>query len=355
MLDWRDGRRLRLADVATVSVERGDRNSLAVPDTTPASRSRSRRSPGRRIATLSAVRTEIGELREDPLAEMGLAIEQYLRPVGFFVNQALGLVGGNLIAGVILAMRRAVAVPAEFPPRSWSASRYRSACSRPCCVMMVTGHSLNVISIAGIAVGVGMTLDAATIVLESISRIARELGARPGRARRREPRMAGVVRLDPDDDHGVLPVIFMNNVEGHCSRTLALTISVAIAVSLIVAVTVLPVAAARWLKPAAAARQSADEPAPARRTHGGAPTARASAGSRSRGLVAPAALTWLCRPSTTCLRSSAMRWTGFSQFPPGMNVDAIEADVRPRVVGGAPRAVPHGGREEPAHSRTTTY
>ena len=36
VLDWRDGRPVRLADVAKISVERGDRNSLAVQNNNPA-------------------------------------------------------------------------------------------------------------------------------------------------------------------------------------------------------------------------------------------------------------------------------------------------------------------------------
>ena len=71
-------------------------------------------------------------------------------------------------------------------------------------VMLVTGHSLNVISIAGIAFAVGMTLDAATIVLESIlSR--RERGMRPAQAALEGATrgLARAVRLDADDGHRV--------------------------------------------------------------------------------------------------------------------------------------------------------
>ena len=44
-----------------------------------------------------------------------------------------------------------------------------------------------------------------------------------------------------------LPVLFLKDAEGQLFADLALTISVAVGVSLLVAVTVLPVAAGRWL------------------------------------------------------------------------------------------------------------
>jgi len=196
--------------------------------------------------------------------------------------------------------------------------------------MMVTGHSLNVISIAGIAFAVGMTLDAATIVLESIL-LRRERGLPPAQAA-----LEGATRVWPALFASTLttiivflPVIFMNNVEGQLFADLALTISVAIAMSLVMAMTVLPVAAARWLKPTVATQKAAEWP---RRL--GERMAALTDSPRQRRvtivacLVAPAALTWLLLPPIDYLppvKRDAI--DGFFQFPPGMNVDAIEEEV----------------------------
>ena len=204
VLDWRDGRPVRLADVATISVERGDRNSLAVQNNNPAIAIQILKESGADVlATLNAVKAEIGELREGPLAEMGLAIEQSFDP-SVFINQALGLVGGNLVAGVILAIGVLWLFLRQFRSTLLVGVAIPVSVLATVLVMMVTGHSLNVISIAGIAFAVGMTLDAATIVLESILAAPR---ARPvadaGGARGRDPRLAGAPRLDADHDHRV--------------------------------------------------------------------------------------------------------------------------------------------------------
>jgi multidrug efflux pump subunit AcrB len=349
VLDWREGRPVRLADVATISVERGDRNSLAVQNNNPAIAIQIIKESGADVlATLKAVKTEIGELREGPLAEMGLAIEQSFDP-SVFINQAIGLVGGNLLAGIILAigvlwlflrqLRSTLLVGIAIPVSVLATVL----------VMLVTGHSLNVISIAGIAFAVGMTLDAATIVLESIlSRREQGLSAT-------QAALEGATRVWPALFASTLttiivflPVIFMDNVEGQLFADLALTISVAIAMSLVMAMTVLPVAAARWLKTSEATRRASEWP---RRL--GERMAALTDSARQRQvtiglcLVAPAVLTWLLLPPIDYLppvKRDAI--DGFFQFPPGMNVDAIEREVVEPMVR---RMAPYmAGEKEPA-------
>jgi multidrug efflux pump subunit AcrB len=332
VLDWRDGRPVRLADVATISVERGDRNSLAVQNNNPAIAIQIIKESGADVlATLRAVKAEIGELRDGPLAELGLGIEQSFDP-SVFINQALGLVGGNLVAGVILAIAVLWLFLRQFRSTLLVGVAIPVSVLATVLVMMVTGHSLNVISIAGIAFAVGMTLDAATIVLESIL-ARRERGLSPVQAA-----LEGATQVWPALFASTLttiivflPVIFMENVEGQLFADLALTISVAIGISLLTAMTVLPVAAARWLTltTAEATRKAAEWP---RRL--GDRMAALTDSPRQRRitiaacLVAPAALTWALLPPIDYLppvKRDAI--DGFFQFPPGMNVDAIDAEV----------------------------
>ncbi len=351
VLDWRDGRPVRLADVATISVQRGDRNSLAVQNNNPAIAIQILKESGADVlATLNAVKTEIAELREGPLAELGLAIEQSFDP-SVFINQAIGLVGGNLLAGVILAIAVLWLFLRQFRSTLLVGIAIPVSVLATVLVMLLTGHSLNVISIAGIAFAVGMTLDAATIVLESIL-ARRERGLSPTQAA-----LEGATQVWPALFASTLttiivflPVIFMKNTEGQLFADLALTISVAIAVSLLIAMTVLPVAAARWLTltQAAATQKAAEWP----RKLGERMAALTDSPSQRKltiglCLIAPAALTWLLLPPIDYLppvKRDAI--DGFFQFPPGMNVDAIEEEVvQPMVARLAPYMA---GEKEPA-------
>jgi multidrug efflux pump subunit AcrB len=348
VLDWRDGRPVRLADVARISVERGDRNSLAVQNNNPAIAIQIIKESGADVLkTLTAVKEEIGLLREGPLADLGLAIEQSFDP-SVFINQALGLVAGNLFAGVLLAIGVLWLFLRQFRSTLLVGVAIPVSVLATVLVMLVTGHSLNVISIAGIAFAVGMTLDAATIVLESIL-LRREKGVPPAQAA-----LEGATRVWPALLASTLttvivflPVIFLKSSEGQLFADLALTISVAIGVSLIMAVTVLPVAAARWLKPTAATQKAAEWP---RRL--GERMAALTDSPRQRQItiglcmVAPALLTWLLLPPIDYLppvKRDAI--DGFFQFPPGMNVDAIEREVVQPMVS---RLAPYmAGEKEP--------
>ena len=349
VLDWRGGRPVRLADVATISVVRGDRNSLAVQNGNPAIAIQILKESGADVlATLAAVKEEIAGLREGPLAGMGLAIEQSFDP-SVFINQAVGMVAGNLLAGVLLAigvlwlflrqLRSTLLIGVAIPVSVLATV----------IVMLTTGHSFNVISIAGIAFAVGMTLDAATIVLESI--VARRERGVP----LLQAALEGATQVWPALFASTLttvivflPVIFMKNTEGQLFADLALTIAVAVSVSLVMAVTVLPVAAARWLVPGPATRKPSAWPARL-----GERMAALTDEPRKRQmtigllLVVPFVLTWALLPPIDYLppvKRDAI--DGFFQFPPGMNVDAIETEVVQPIV---QRLAPYmAGEREPA-------
>jgi multidrug efflux pump subunit AcrB len=348
VLDWRDGRPVRLADVATISVERGDRNSLAVQNNNPAIAIQILKESGADVlATLNAVKAEIGKLREGPLAAMGLAIEQSFDP-SVFINQAIGMVSGNLLLGVLLAiavlwlflrqLRATLLVGLAIPVSLLTTIM----------VLFISGHTLNVISIAGIAFAVGMTLDAAIVVLESIvTRRERGIDATQAALEGARHVWPALTASTATTVIVFLPVMFMENTEGQLFADLALTIAVAVAVSLVMSMTVLPVAAARWLKPGA-------------RMHGGGwqkqigdrVVALTDQPNRRRAtigalLAVPVALTWLLLPPIDYLppvKRDAI--DGFFQFPPGMNVDAIESEVVQPMVR---RLEPYmAGEKEPA-------
>ena len=125
---------------------------------------------------------------------MGLSIAQSFDP-SVFIDQAIDMVTGNLFAGILLA----VAV-------LWFFVRDRRATllvglSIPICLTVTLimlyafGRTLNVISLAGLAFGVGQSLDTAIVMLEAIAQ-QRESGlAQPrGHAGRREAGVAGAAR-----------------------------------------------------------------------------------------------------------------------------------------------------------------
>ena len=336
VLDWRDGRPVRLGDVATVRVQRPEQTFFAYQNGNPAIGLRIRRESGANVlAVLEEVKLAVAELRDRELAPHGLAIEQSF-DASVFINRAIGLLSGSLLAGVVLAVaclwwflrdRRATLLIAGTIPVSLLATFI---------VLELTGRSLNVISLAGLAFAVGMVMDAAVVVAENILRL-RESGQPLARAALEGSRQVGgaLVASTLTTVAVFLPVVFMRDVEGQLFSDLALTISIAVGVSLLVAVTMLPAAAAGgWL------REGGHRPAPAKAyVRASAWILRATAGRRRQwawvlgGVVAPVLLSALLLPSIDYLppvkRAAVDAWFN---FPPGMSPATIDREIRPIIM-----------------------
>jgi multidrug efflux pump subunit AcrB len=351
VLEWRDGRPVRLGDVASVEVRRGDRVDLALQNGNPAIGIRIMKESGANVLdVLEDVKIEIEQLRTGPLKDMGLTIAQSFDP-SVFINQAISLVTGNLLAGVLLA----VAV-------LWLFVRDRRATllvglSIPICLLVtlvalkLTGRTLNVISLAGLAFGVGQALDTAIVVLEAIAQ-KRQRGLSAIEATLQGTKQVWPALLASTVTAVIvfLPLVFMQDAASQLFADLALTISIAVIASLLVAVTALPVAASRWLKQDAVQTSSAAEArwaqlANAIVTWTDSPKRRyATIGAL---LVVPVILTWVLLPPLDYLppvKRDAI--DGFIQTPPGASIETVDSEIVQEMIR---RLGPYmRGEQEPA-------
>ncbi len=348
VIEWRDGRPVRLGDIATVQVRRGDRNSLALQNGNPAIGIQiMKENDANVLETLTAVKAEIEKMREGDLKRMGLSIAQSFDP-SVFIDQAIDMVTGNLFAGILLA----VAV-------LWFFVRDRRATllvglSIPICLTVTLvmlyafGRTLNVISLAGLAFGVGQSLDTAIVMLEAIAQ-QRDRGL--GKI---EATLAGAKQVWPALLASTvtavivfLPIVFMRDAVSQLFADLALTISIAVIASLIVAATALPLAASRWLNAENVHKGSNDRYAAiaqwiVRWTD--SPQRRYATVAVL--LVAPIVLTWALLPPLDYLppvKRDAI--DGFVQLPPGTNIETVEKEFVEPV---ARRLAPYmAGEKEP--------
>ncbi|MEW5248301.1 efflux RND transporter permease subunit [Microbulbifer sp. 2201CG32-9] len=248
VLEWRDGRPVRLGDIAQIRVAPSDANGLATQNGNPAVSLRiNRANDANMLATLERVKAEVEALNRTTLGPEQLTLVQSF-DASVFVYRALNLLGGNLVLGILLAVgilwwfvrrMRATLIVAAAIPISLCATFV---------VLSAAGRSLNVISLAGLAFATGMVLDAAIVVLENILRL-RESGRRPEDASLDGARQVwGALLASTATTVAIfLPVFFLDSVEGQVFGDLALTIAVAVVFSLLVAVAVVPVAARLWL------------------------------------------------------------------------------------------------------------
>jgi len=249
VLAWRNDKPVYLGDIAEVKIERGVRRSFTVQNGRPALGIRIDRESGANVLeTLSRVKLAIADIRSGSLAQRQLLIEPSFDP-SVFIKRAITLVSGNLVMGVLLT----IAVLWWFL-RSTSSTLIIAATIpisllATFIVLQLAGRSINVISLAGLAFAVGMVVDAAIVVLENIVRL-REAGES-----RFNAAAQGAMQVWPALFASTMttvaifiPVIFVEDVEGQLFADLALTIAIAVSISLLVAVTALPVAANVFLR-----------------------------------------------------------------------------------------------------------
>ncbi|MEX2616084.1 MAG: efflux RND transporter permease subunit [Alphaproteobacteria bacterium] len=199
------------------------------------------------IETMREVREAIAELQSGPVAREGLVLEQKYGETGY-IDSAIDLVLRNIwlggtVAVVILLLflrsARATVIVALAIPTSVVASFVAMAAS---------GGSINVLSLAGIAFAVGMVVDAAIIVLENIYRLRQQGESARQAALHGTHQVWGAILISSLTTVLVfIPLLLMDLAVGKLFRDIAVAITVAVSMSLLVSVTVIPALASRML------------------------------------------------------------------------------------------------------------
>lgn len=248
VLEWRQGRAIRLRDVARVELMLQDRNGVFSQNSGPSIAVNVIPESGANVLDIKDdIDRTLSELRKNELEPRGLVISQAY-DASVYIVQAIEMVRNNLLLGMSLAVG----------VLWWFLRRLRATfivgLAIPLCllasfmVMDAAGRTLNIISLAGLAFATGMVLDAAIVVLENIVR-HRELGRSPADAAERGVNQVwgALVASTATTVAIFLPVVFLRDEAGQLFSDLAITISAAVVASLVVAVTVIPAAAQRLL------------------------------------------------------------------------------------------------------------
>ncbi|MFT5162176.1 MAG: multidrug efflux pump subunit AcrB [Alteromonadaceae bacterium] len=248
ILDWRDGNPVLLRDVATVEMRLQDRTGILTLDGEPAIAMNAQVEQGVNVMeVMEGLKAKMAELNEGELKRAGLhMIQMYDETI--YIGRSMDLVRSNMLLGILLAVAvlwwflrkfRATLVVAIAIPLSLTITFI---------ALYATGRTLNIISMAGLAFAVGMVLDAAIVVLENIVRL-REKGMKPSEAALVGTQQVwGALLASTITTVAIfLPIAFLSDVAGQLFADLAVAIAVAVVASLLVAVTVLPMAATKLL------------------------------------------------------------------------------------------------------------
>jgi multidrug efflux pump len=116
-------------------------------------------------------------------------------------------------------------------------------------VMYLCGYSLNNLSLMALTISTGFVVDDAIVVLENVMRHV-EMGMKPYQAALVGAREIGftVVSMSTSLVAVFIPILLMGGIVGRLFREFAVTLSAAIAVSLVVSLTTTPMLCGRFLK-----------------------------------------------------------------------------------------------------------
>jgi multidrug efflux pump len=247
IVSYQNNAAVRISDIAEVKDSVLDLRNAGLVGKQPAVMLVLFRQPGANIIeTVDRVKALLPQLQASiPAAiKMQVALDRSptIRASLSEVEHTLLISIGLVIMVVFLFLRngRATAIPAITVPVSLVGTF---------AVMYLCGFSLNNLSLMALTIATGFVVDDTIVVLENISRYI-EHGMEPKEAALKGVREVGftVLSMSISLIAVFIPILLMGGIIGRLFREFAVTLSVAILVSLVVSLTTTPMLCARWLK-----------------------------------------------------------------------------------------------------------
>ncbi len=241
-----DGKPIRVGEVADVSLGYEDLWRVVKIDGQPMLRFGVRKQSGSNtVAVAAAIKAELEKINAER-SDVNLFV---VSDESTFILRSINSVRNSAFWGALLA----IVVLYTFLRRG--SSTFIIAVSIPISIIATfgllyfNGLTLNQMSFGGLALGVGLVVDNAVVVLENITRL-REEGKDPVTAARLGAKEVGgaIIASTLTTTVIFLPVVFMQTITGVLFQQLALVVVFALFCSLAVALTLVPMLASRLLK-----------------------------------------------------------------------------------------------------------
>jgi multidrug efflux pump len=248
IVSYKNGAAVRLGDVGDVQDSVEDIHVMGLSSGKPAVLIIIFRQPGANIIqTVDRVREALPLLRSSisPAIDVNVVVDRTVT-----VRASVADIEFTLLISVVLVILvvfaflrtfRATLIPSVAVPLSLIGTFG---------IMYLMGYSLDNLSLMALAISTGFVVDDAIVVLENITRYL-EKGMRPVQAAFRGAREIGftVLSMSTSLVAVFIPILMMGGIVGRLFREFAVTLSAAIAVSLLVSLTTTPTMCAKFLRP----------------------------------------------------------------------------------------------------------
>lgn len=250
LLSVGNGRRVPLTEVATVEDTHQQQRLWARLNGVPAVKVSIRKQPdGNTVATADGVNDRLAQLRSSRFVPDDITYQVIQNQAGFIRNAVnsvrdSALLGAVLAMGIVLlflqSLRKTLVIGLSIP----------IAIMATFVLMGMSGLTLNIMSLGGLALGVGMLVDNAIVMLENIFRRQASGIADPEEAAHAGANevTSAVTAATMSHLAAVVPFLLVTGLSALIFRELILTISFAIFASLAAALTLVPMMSAQLAK-----------------------------------------------------------------------------------------------------------
>ncbi|WP_254512498.1 efflux RND transporter permease subunit [Anatilimnocola floriformis] len=243
-----DGRVIRVKDVARIELGARDYSSESMLDNKPAVSIALAQRPGSNaLATAKSIETEIERLSKD--FPKGIEYRIIYNPT-IFVRESIDSVIHTLFEAIVL-----VVVVVLIFLQNWRASLIPLLAIPVSLVgtfvaMSAFGFSLNMLSLFGLVLAIGIVVDDAIVVVENVERhMALGLSPREASYKAMDEVTAAVIAIAVGLSAVFVPTAFLGGISGQFYRQFALTIAVSTLLSAFNSLTLAPALCALLLQP----------------------------------------------------------------------------------------------------------
>jgi len=236
-----NGAPVTVRDVAEVSLGYTEKQVVVRHEGTTTIVMNAVREPGTNVlVVMNRIKDALAELNSGILKDRKLKVEQVYDETNY-IYSAIRLVKNNIYIGGSLAVIILILFLRNFASIFIVAVAIPISAIGTFIIMTLMGRNINVVSLAGISFAVGMLVDNAIVVFENIFR-HKEMGkGRVQAAYDGTVEVWGAVLASTLTTIAVfLPIVFVEEEAGQLFRDIAIAISGAVTLSLIVSITVIP-------------------------------------------------------------------------------------------------------------------
>ena len=255
IIAWKNGKPLRLKDVADIVDDAENLRLAAWADLTPGVILNVQRQPGANvIETVDRVKALLPKLRASlpasvdvqVIADRTTTIRASVDDTEFELLLSIALV--VLVIFLFLRSASATLIPSVAVPLSLIGTFG---------VIYLAGFSINNLTLMALVISTGFVVDDAIVMIENIARFV-EAGETPMQAALKGAQQIGftIISLTVSLIAVLIPLLFMGDVVGRLFHEFAITLAVSILISAVVSLTLTPMMSARLLTPERERRHS---------------------------------------------------------------------------------------------------